>query len=79
MTDINGSNEIIIEGQNGAIIPTRDMDALYLKMTEALEQRDRLTEMSAQCRPRIASRYRQEDVWRATLEMYNSLSRVHGN
>lgn len=73
VTDINGSNEIIIEGQNGAIIPTRDMDALYLKMTEALEQRDRLTEMSAQCRPMIASRYRQEDVWRATLEMYNSL------
>lgn len=73
VTDINGSNEIIIEGQNGAIIPTRDMDALYLKMTEALEQRDRLTEMSAQCRPMIASRYRQEDVWRATLDMYNEL------
>lgn len=73
VTDINGSNEIIIEGQNGAIIPTRDMDALYRKMTEALEQRDRLTEMSAQCRPLIASRYRQEDVWRATLDMYNSL------
>lgn len=73
VTDINGSNEIIIEGQNGTIVPTRDMDALYRKMTEALEQRDRLTEMSAQCRPLIASRYRQEDVWRATLEMYNSL------
>ncbi len=29
--------------------------------------------MSAQCRPMIASRYRQEDVWRATLDMYNSL------
>lgn len=73
VTDINGSNEIIIEGQNGAIIPTRDMDALYRKMTEALGQRDRLTEMSAQCRPLIASRYRQEDVWRATLDMYNEL------
>ena len=73
VTDINGSNEIIIEGQNGTIIPKRDADALYSKMTEALEQRDRLTEMSAQCRPLIASRYRQEDVWRATLEMYNSL------
>ena len=55
------------------IIPTRDTDALYRKMTEALEQRDRLAEMAAQCRPLIASRYRQEDVWQATLEMYNSL------
>ena len=73
VTDINGSNEVIIEGKNGMIIPTRDTDALYRKMTEALEQRDRLAEMSAQCRPLIASRYRQEDVWQATLEMYNSL------
>lgn len=74
VTDINGSNEIIIEGENGMIIPTRDTVALYRKMTEALEQRDRLTEMSAQCRPLIASRYRQEDVWQATLEMYRSLT-----
>ena len=74
VTDINGSNEIIIEGQNGTIIPTRDTDALYRKMTEALEQKDRLTEMSAQCRPLISSRYRQEDVWHATLEMYRSLT-----
>lgn len=74
VTDINGSNEIIIEGQNGTIIPTRDTDALYRKMTDALEQRDRLTEMSAKCRPLIASRYRQEDVWRATMEMYRSLT-----
>ena len=73
VTDINGSNEVIIEGKKGMIIPTRDTDALYRKMTEALEQRDRLAEMSAQCRPLIVSRYRQEDVWRATLEMYNSL------
>lgn len=74
VTDINGSNEIIIEGKNGTIIPTRDTDALYRKMTEALKQRDWLTEMSEQCRPLIASRYRQEDVWRATLEMYRSLT-----
>ena len=73
VTDINGSNEIIIEGENGTIIPTRDTDALYRKMTEALDQRDRLAEMSAQCRPLIVSRYRQEDVWRATLDMYNEL------
>ena len=73
VTDINGSNEIIIEGQNGAIIPTRDTDALYRKMTKALKQRDRLAEMAGQCRPLIACRYRQEDVWRATLDMYNEL------
>lgn len=73
VTDINGSNEIIIEGQNGVIIPKRDTEALYHKMLWALGNRDGLTEMSANSRPLIASRYRQEDVWRATLDMYNSL------
>lgn len=73
VTDINGSNEIILEGQNGTIIPKQDTEALYRKMLWALGNRDALTEMSANCRPLIASRYRQEDVWRATLDMYNEL------
>ena len=73
VTDINGSNEIILEGQNGTIIPKQDTEALYRKMLWALGNRDALTEMSANCRPQIASRYRQEDVWRATLDMYNEL------
>lgn len=73
VTNINGSNEIILEGQNGTIIPKQDSEALYQKMLWALGNRDTLTEMSANCRPLIASRYRQEDLWRATLEMYKSL------
>lgn len=73
VTDINGSNEIIIEGKNGTIIPKQDTEALYRKMLWALGNRDALSEMSANCRPLIASRYRQEDVWRATLDMYNEL------
>ena len=73
VTDINGSNEIILEGQNGTIIPKQDTEALYRKMLWALGNRDALSEMSANCRPLIASRYRQEDVWRATLDMYNEL------
>lgn len=72
VTDINGSNEIILEGQNGTIIPKQDTDALYQKMLWALDNREELSQMSANCRPLIISRYRQEDVWRATLEMYNS-------
>lgn len=73
VTDINGSNEIIIEGQNGTVIPKQDTEALYQKMLWALDNCEELSQMSANCRPLIASRYRQEDVWRATLDMYQSL------
>jgi glycosyltransferase involved in cell wall biosynthesis len=34
VTNINGCNEIIIEGQNGTIIPVKDSDALYLAMNK---------------------------------------------
>jgi glycosyltransferase involved in cell wall biosynthesis len=37
VTNINGCNEIIIEGQNGTIIPVKDSDALYLAMNKVVE------------------------------------------
>lgn len=74
VTDINGSNEIIIEGENGVIIPKQDTDALYEKMLWALNNRVALAKMSANCRSLVASRYRQEEVWQATLEMYQNLT-----
>jgi glycosyltransferase involved in cell wall biosynthesis len=36
VTNINGCNEIIIEGQNGTIIPVKDSDA-YLAMNKVVE------------------------------------------
>jgi glycosyltransferase involved in cell wall biosynthesis len=36
VTNINGCNEIIIEGQNGTIIPVKDSETLYLAMNKVL-------------------------------------------
>lgn len=44
-------------------------------MLWALDNRKELSQMSAKCRPLIASRYRQEDVWLATLDMYRNLQK----
>lgn len=74
VTDISGCNEIILEGENGTIIPPKDEDALYLAMKRFYEERDTtLPKMAARCRDLIASRYEQGAVWQATLEMYKSL------
>jgi glycosyltransferase involved in cell wall biosynthesis len=37
VTNINGCNEIIVEGQNGTIIPVKDSETLYLAMNKVVE------------------------------------------
>lgn len=74
VSDINGCNEIIIEGENGLIIPSYDAAALYQAMKRMMEDKALYTHCQQNARPLIASRYKQEDVWQATLEMYRSLT-----
>ena len=70
VTDINGSNEIIIPGENGEIIPPRDENALYNKMREWVEQPEKVASMAAKSRELVAGRYEQKLVWEALLEEY---------
>lgn len=79
VTDINGCNEIIIEGKNGYIVPKQDSEALYQGMKKLYEDRAKTKEMSEVSREMIATRYKQEDVWQATLEMYQSLIIKNGS
>ena len=74
VSDINGCNEIIIEGENGLIIPPYDAAALYQAMKRMIEDKALYMHCQQNARPLIASRYKQEDVWQATLEMYRSLT-----
>lgn len=74
VSDINGCNEIIIEGENGLIIPPYDAAALYQAMKRMIEDKALYMHCQQNARPLIASRYKQEDVWQATLETYRSLA-----
>jgi len=73
VTDINGCNEIIIEGENGRIIPPRDKEALGDMMAWFAEHPSEVARMASNAREMIASRYDRQDVWNALLEMYKSL------
>lgn len=75
VSDINGSNEIIREGENGTIIPPRDTESLYAAMKHFYENRSTLLPMLAErSRELVASRYEQRAVWEATLAMYRNLT-----
>lgn len=73
-TDINGSREIIINGENGIVIPSKDADALYAAMEHMLlnTNGDR-TRMASNARELIGSRFEQSFVRKCLYEYYNSL------
>lgn len=73
VTDINGCNEIIIDGQNGVIIPPKDEQALYKAMERFILYPEEVREMTMNARPLIASRYEQRMVWEALLKEYEML------
>lgn len=73
VTDINGCNEIIIDGKNGFIVPTRNGEALYDKMLWMIDNPDAVAQMGADSRPLVESRYEQKNVWNALLNVYRSL------
>ncbi|MBR8806255.1 glycosyltransferase family 4 protein [Porphyromonas levii] len=70
VTDINGSNEIIIEGENGTIIPPRDAEALAGAMRKLLLDPDYVGRLAGNARHLITSRYNARDIWEATLALY---------
>lgn len=72
-TDITGCNEIIMEGENGVIVPPRDEEALYEAMKRFVEDREAVSRMAARSRELIASRYEQQVVWDALLKEYRRL------
>lgn len=72
VTNINGSNEIIIEGKNGNIVPRKDTQALFNMMKSYCDERDRVKLMGSNARELIVSRYKRQDMWNALLKEYQS-------
>lgn len=73
VTNINGCNEIIIEGENGRIIPAKDFDALYKMMEWFLCNPVEVKNMGERSREMIMSRYDRQVIWEEILKMYNGL------
>lgn len=74
VTNISGSNEIIIEGINGTVIPVKDINALLQAMNKFLESELYRMELKNNSRSLIVSRYEQEKVWQAQLEFYRRIA-----
>lgn len=74
-TDIPGCNEVVIDGENGYLVPPRDADALYRAMKRAVNGRDTSVKaMGATARGLVEKKYEQSKVWKSYRQLYNSLA-----
>lgn len=73
VTDINGSNEIIVDGDNGIIIPAQNTIALQEAMLRMIPKGAFYNQLQQNARKMIVSRYEQKVVWEAILEEYRKL------
>ena len=73
VTDINGCNEIIVEGKNGRIIPPKDTNALTHKMLQLYKDKAQLQELARNSRKMITSRFDRQFFWKELLKEYRSL------
>ena len=74
VTNINGCNEIIIEGKNGVIIPVKNTPAIYDAMQRMISEAHFWQELQNNARSMIVDRYEQEVVWNAILKEYNLIN-----
>lgn len=73
VTDINGSREIIEQGKNGLILPTKDIDSLAEAMTRMVTDESMRQSMVANARSMIASRYEQGFVRQCLMDFYGEI------
>lgn len=73
VTDINGSREIIENGVNGIVVPSKDTAALAAAMERMVADEPKRRHMAANARPAIASRFEQGFVRKCMLEFYDEI------
>ncbi|RYZ79028.1 MAG: glycosyltransferase family 1 protein [Proteobacteria bacterium] len=73
VTNISGSNEIIVDRENGLIVPSKDVQALKEAMQSVIDDRELLQHLTLNSRRAIVSRYDQQELWQAVLAEYKRL------
>ncbi|PZO33487.1 MAG: glycosyltransferase family 1 protein [Flavobacteriaceae bacterium] len=73
VTDISGSNEIIIENENGIIIPVKNSEVIKTAMEDIFTNHILRAQLSKKCRQLIVERYDKNFVWESLLSEYKFL------
>lgn len=73
VTDINGSREIVVDGENGLIVPPRTVQPLYDAMERMVTDTTMREKMQKNARPMIESRFEKSFVQDCLIEYYKDI------
>ncbi|TRX37107.1 glycosyltransferase family 4 protein [Flavobacterium restrictum] len=73
VTNINGCNEIIKDGQNGIIIPVKNSDAIEKVFFKLMKDKQLFKFLQSNARPMITSRFEQKEIWKLLRAEYQEL------
>lgn len=73
VTDINGSREIIKQGENGVIIPSKNADALFDAMKDMVKKKNARERMANNARRMIGDRFEQGFVRKCLYKFYDDI------
>lgn len=75
VSDINGCNEIIVDNNNGLIIPVKSTEKLEEAMRKLLGNLNLRAQLQLNSRKRILENYEQKVVWEAILKEYKEFEK----
>lgn len=73
VTDINGSREIIVDGENGLIVPPQTVQPLYDAMERMMNDKELREKMKKNARPMIESRFERSFVQGCLMDFYDEV------
>lgn len=73
VTDINGSREIIKQGENGVVIPPKDTSALYHAMKNMIANHTAREYMASKARKMVEDRFEQGFVRKCLYDFYDEI------
>lgn len=73
VSDINGCNEIVKQGENGWVVPAKNIDQLKDRMQWCLQNKEGSSHMGLKSRRLMQTHYERQYVWEKILEEYKNL------
>ena len=75
VSDINGCNEIITNGETGRIVPPKDAQALQMAMEEFVQKPGLIQQFANTNRQQILAKFERKVFWHNLLHQYQSLEK----
>ncbi len=75
VSDINGCNEIITNGETGRIVPPKDAQVLQMAMEEFVQQPELIKQFANTNRQQILAKFERKVFWHNLLHQYQSLEK----